>query len=339
MQDIQSQPDTTFTLNHLSFRVPGRTLLHPLVGAVATLACGAMALPIVGLISFLVGVIMAYQGAVQLRQFGADIYLADMVGVSVVREMGALMAAIVLAGRTGAAFAGCGLIGVVYAVILGFCMRDVPRSTAGRHDEGRGPDRSAALVWLGYILLLLCFVLSSWPGWAVKNWLPTLLQDRFLLSQKASGLWATMANAGASFLGVLLGGRLSDRWVGGSTHGRTWVSALGLALTIPAILGIGMAPSLPLVILCTLLFGLGFGMFDVNNMPILCQLAPARVRATAYGFMNFFGIAAGGFLTPILGGLKDKGVPLAVGFAYCAVPSLVAVLMLLSIRPKARDRG
>ena len=68
-------------------------------------ACGAMALPIVGLISFLVGVIMAYQGAVQLRQFGADIYLADMVGVSVVREMGPLMAAIVLSGRTGAAFA------------------------------------------------------------------------------------------------------------------------------------------------------------------------------------------------------------------------------------------
>ncbi len=67
--------------------------------------CGAMALPIVGLISFLVGVIMAYQGAVQLRQFGADIYVADMVGLAVVREMGPMMAAIVLAGRTGAAFA------------------------------------------------------------------------------------------------------------------------------------------------------------------------------------------------------------------------------------------
>lgn len=67
--------------------------------------CGAQALPIVGLISFLVGVILAYQGAVQLRQFGADIYVADMVGVAVVREMGPLMAAIVLAGRTGAAFA------------------------------------------------------------------------------------------------------------------------------------------------------------------------------------------------------------------------------------------
>ena len=67
--------------------------------------CGAMALPIVSLISFLVGLIMAYQAAVQLRQFGADIFVADLVGLSVVREMGPMMAAIILAGRTGAAFA------------------------------------------------------------------------------------------------------------------------------------------------------------------------------------------------------------------------------------------
>jgi len=67
--------------------------------------CGAMALPIVSLISLLVGLIMAYQAAVQLRQFGADIYVADLVGLAVVREMGPMMAAIIMAGRTGAAFA------------------------------------------------------------------------------------------------------------------------------------------------------------------------------------------------------------------------------------------
>jgi phospholipid/cholesterol/gamma-HCH transport system permease protein len=67
--------------------------------------CGAMALPIVGLVSFIVGVILAYQAAMQLRQYGADIFVADLVGLSVVREMGSLMAAMVLAGRTGAAFA------------------------------------------------------------------------------------------------------------------------------------------------------------------------------------------------------------------------------------------
>lgn len=67
--------------------------------------CGPMALPIVSLISLLVGLIVAYQAAVQLRQFGADIFVADLVGLSVVREMGPMMAAIILAGRTGAAFA------------------------------------------------------------------------------------------------------------------------------------------------------------------------------------------------------------------------------------------
>jgi phospholipid/cholesterol/gamma-HCH transport system permease protein len=67
--------------------------------------CGALALPIVTLISFLVGVILAYVGAVQLRQFGAQIYVADLVGIGMAREMGAMMAAIIMAGRTGAAFA------------------------------------------------------------------------------------------------------------------------------------------------------------------------------------------------------------------------------------------
>jgi phospholipid/cholesterol/gamma-HCH transport system permease protein len=67
--------------------------------------CGAMALPIVSLISFLVGITLAYTGALVLRQYGGDIYVADLVGLSMVREMGALMTGIVLAGRTGAAFA------------------------------------------------------------------------------------------------------------------------------------------------------------------------------------------------------------------------------------------
>ncbi|GAB5561017.1 MAG: ABC transporter permease [Synoicihabitans sp.] len=66
---------------------------------------GAMALPITGLIAFLVGVILAYSGAVILRQFGGDIWVADLVGVTMTREMAAMMTAIVLAGRTGASFA------------------------------------------------------------------------------------------------------------------------------------------------------------------------------------------------------------------------------------------
>ena len=67
--------------------------------------CGANAVGIVTLISFLVGVILAFMGAVQLSQFGAAIYVADLVGIGMVREMGAMMTAIIMSGRTGAAFA------------------------------------------------------------------------------------------------------------------------------------------------------------------------------------------------------------------------------------------
>jgi len=66
---------------------------------------GVQALPIVGLLSFLIGLILAYVGAVQLRQFGAQIYVADLVGLAVAREMGAMITGIIMAGRTGAAFA------------------------------------------------------------------------------------------------------------------------------------------------------------------------------------------------------------------------------------------
>lgn len=68
-------------------------------------ACGALALPIVGLVSFLVGITLAYTGAIILRLFGGDIWVADLVGLSITREMGAMMTAVVLAGRTGAAYA------------------------------------------------------------------------------------------------------------------------------------------------------------------------------------------------------------------------------------------
>ena len=67
--------------------------------------CGAQALPLVTLISFLVGTILAFIGSVQLRQFGAQIYVADLVALAMALELGAMMTAVIMAGRTGAAFA------------------------------------------------------------------------------------------------------------------------------------------------------------------------------------------------------------------------------------------
>lgn len=236
-----------------------------------------------------------------------------------------------------AAFAGCGAIGVLYSGVLALFLRE-QRDRPSRDLPG-APAKSGntRVQWLGYGILLLCFTLPSLPGWAVKNWLPTLLQDRFTLAQAPSGLWATLTNASAAFCGVLLGGGLADFWARRTRRGRTYVSGLGLLLTVPALAGIGLAPSFPIAISCTVLYGLGFGMFDANNMPILCQVAPPRFRATGYGLMNFVGIASGAYVTPLLGKLKDNGVPLATGFAYSALPALLAAILMFLLRSKAAD--
>jgi MFS family permease len=138
---------------------------------------------------------------------------------------------------------------------------------------------------------------------------------------------------------VLIGGRLSDFLFARNVRGRTWVSASGLLLTALAIAGIGLAPGFWAVIVCTAFYGFGFGMFDANSMPILCQVAPPRFRATGYGLMNFCGTAAGAMVTPMLGALKDSGTPLAVGFAFCALPAVVAAILMISLRPSMRDCG
>ena len=83
----------------------GRARLRRSDLMVAIEDCGPNALPITALISFLVGLILAFVGAIQLKQFGAAIFVANLVGIAMVREMGAMMTAILMSGRTGAAFA------------------------------------------------------------------------------------------------------------------------------------------------------------------------------------------------------------------------------------------
>ena len=276
-----------------------------------------------------------HQGAT--RSLAVGIHMS---GVYMGQALGGIGGWIAQSVSWRAAFASCGCVGVLYGIVLAIFLRDkeergaVTTSPELRSDVDRTP-----VIWLGFAMLVICFTLPSLPGWAVKNWLPTLLQDRFLLDQKSSGLWATITNASAGFCGVVIGGRLSDFLFTRHTHGRTWVGALGLLGTALAIAGMGLAPGFWVVIAFTVLYGLGFGMFDANNMPILCQVAPPRFRATGYGLMNLCGTAAGALVTPLLGKLKDSGTPLALGFAYCAVPALVAAVVMILLRPSDRDRG
>jgi MFS family permease len=135
---------------------------------------------------------------------------------------------------------------------------------------------------------------------------------------------------------VITGGLLSDRWAQGNKKGRVFTSAIGLALTIPALLLMGYGHSLIYVIGAGICFGLGYGMFDANNMPILCQFVSAKYRATAYGIMNMTGVFFGAFITDSLGKSSDAG-NLGADFAMLAAVVLVALAVQLYFLRPARD--
>jgi sugar phosphate permease len=154
---------------------------------------------------------------------------------------------------------------------------------------------------------------------------------------KTAGPLSTITIAGSSFLGVIAGGLLSDRWVARNLKGRIYTSAIGLAMTVPALLFIGLGEGLFSVVSAAFCFGLGFGLFDANNMPILCQFVSQKHRATAYGLMNMTGVFAGAFITDWLGKSSDAG-SLGRDFAMMAVVVLFAlVLQLLFLKPKSHD--
>ena len=233
-----------------------------------------------------------------------------------------------------------GMVGIVYAFFLVFTLFDIERKPQATTQTTPAPKNSLlsslALVFgtFSFWILLFYFMASSFPGWGTKNWLPTLFATNLNVPMATAGPIATISIAISSFLGVLIGGTLSDRWVQTNIKARIYTSTIGLGLTIPALILIGFGESYVAMIGATLLFGIGYGMFDTNNMPILCQIIPQQQRATAYGIMNMGGVFSGYAVTLMLGTSTDAG-NLGADFSKLSVIILIAiVLMLLFLKPK-----
>lgn len=247
-----------------------------------------------------------------------------------------------------ATFHWFGIIGVAYAVVLIFLLHEksghgVQPSAARKSDKPRNSEsvlQSFAVVFtnVAFWVILFFFASSSIPGWATKNWLPTLFADNLGLSMEWAGPMATLTIAVSSFIGVMIGGPIGDRWVKRNVRGRIFTSAIGLAMMIPALVFIGLAHNAWLSIMAGLFFGVGYGMFDANNMPILCQFVSSRQRAMAYGFMNSLGVIMGAITTQLLGGLAES-VGLGMCFALMGGILLIALaLQLCVLRPKYDDK-
>lgn len=237
-----------------------------------------------------------------------------------------------------------GIIGVAYSVILILFLREKKGHTTEPQLLTDGPKENplkgafkgltVILTNISFWIILFYFATPSLPGWATKNWLPTLFAENLSIDMTIAGPLSTITIAVASFIGVIFGGILSDRWVQKTIRGRVYTGAIGLALTIPALLLLGFGHSFVMIIGGGLCFGIGYGMFDANNMPILCQFIGPRYRATAYGIMNMTGVFAGAAITNLLGKSTDAG-NLGHDFAMLAAVVLFALtIQLLFLRPK-----
>ncbi len=237
-----------------------------------------------------------------------------------------------------AGFNWFGLAGILYAFVLLAGLRNPNTLEIGREVAAQESLNSwaavKALLGLGsFVLLVIYFTLPALPGWLMKNWLPAILADAFKLGQGQAGINATLWLTLASLTGVLAGGALADRWMRATIRGRIYTSALGVALLIPALLGAGYSKSLGLTVAFLVLFGIGWGLFDCNNMPILCQIVRPELRSTGYGLMNLVSITAGGWFTKKIGALRDAHVGSALIFSLCGAAAAVSVVLILFVRP------
>lgn len=237
-------------------------------------------------------------------------------------------------------FALCGWIGVLYAVPLFLLVRNAP---AEEEEPAKTSPRAAAGELLGnrsFMLLVLYFTLPAMAGWIVRDWMPAILKAEFGIGQGKAGVSATLYWMVAAIVAAVVGGWLADRWMRRTARGRIYTSAIGMLLIAAAMMGVGYSPrtgELGVAIGFLMLFGFGWGFFDTNNMPILCQIARPHVRATGYGIMNLVSISCGGVADWGFGLLRDLRIPLLAIFGIFASVALVSVVLVLLIRPADAD--
>lgn len=265
-----------------------------------------------------------------------------MTGLYAGQAIGGFGATVAAAYSWHTTFHWFGIIGIVYAFILVFFLHEneehaqTEQSSKATSGEKSSVFKGLSLLFsnIAFWVILFYFAAPSLPGWATKNWLPTLFAESLDIPMAEAGPISTITIAISSFIGVIMGGLISDKWVLKNIRGRVYTGAIGLGITVPALLLLGFGNSFATVIGAGFLFGVGFGMFDANNMPILCQFVSSKYRATAYGIMNMTGVFAGAAVTSLLGEWTDGG-DLGLGFAMLGGIVMIALLLqLYFLRPK-----
>lgn len=240
-----------------------------------------------------------------------------------------------------------GAMGILYAFVLLYFVKDAPtvpeteQKSVRLNSAGEKVNISDSLkklfgTYSFYILLLYNSVIGM-AFWLIYTWLPTFLRENFNLKLGQAGVSATGYIQIASFLGVIVGGFLADRWSKSNNRARIVLPVVGFTIGAPFLFLLATTQVFLLAILGMIIFGLARGFHDSNLMPILCQVIDHRYRATGYGFLNLFSTLVGGISIYWGGILKDNHVNLALIFQISAATLLFSSWLLLLV--KIRSNG
>ncbi|MXV52487.1 MFS transporter [Pedobacter sp. HMF7647] len=235
-----------------------------------------------------------------------------------------------------------GLFGVVYGIILIYFLQDKKHSTT-EVLQAELPDSKEERLNLfqtvkmlvsesSFLVLLFYFCILGVVNWMIYGWLPTFLKEHFVLDLGKAGLSATGYIQIGSFLGVVLGGILADRWFRTNKRSRLYMVIIGFTLGAPFLFLMASTHVFGIAIIAMIVYGIARGINDSNLMPILCQVIDERYIATGYGFLNFLSTIIGGLMVYVGGMLMDANISLAIIYQVSAILMIIAAWSLLRIR-------
>ena len=245
------------------------------------------------------------------------------------------------------AFRIFGGIGILWAVALAFLLRDtrpdggVAAAAPESDASARKPTlKEAFAVFIANpsaVLLAVGLGMMIYVDVGFKTWMPSHLETTFGVAKRSAALNAVLWHYLGAFVGVTLGGRISDRLAAKRPSVRMETNMLGLACAVPFIAWMAYAPSLTACCVAMALFGVFRGVYDSNLMASLFDLIPSRYHASGAGIMLCFGFVFGS-TSPVVLGLLKEHFSSAAGIASLAAFYLAGAAVIAAARWRAFRR-
>ena len=336
-------------VGYLSDRFQRRTLLlGSLVGSVAVLAAMGLAGSFVELLALriLLGVvqsvsvpaiagIMADCFAAKGRSRAVSIYLlSSPFSIIAAGWLGGLIGD--MAGWRVATFAFAGFGGLVVLLLL-VLLRE-PQRTERTEQVGLGTGQASLSATLASVLttpsflaLAVAYVLIFSVGQITLFWLPRHFSEQFGMSMGGSGAMATLWNQSGTVAGLLIGGVWGDLWARRWMSGRFGVQLIGLAAGIPALLVMAVSHDAWALRAAMFVLGLASWLYLANLWTTTFDVVDPAARSTAIGLLNLASGVLGGWLSPLVGNLREQGIVASLGSVFFGLALLTAVAAALLV--------